>query len=424
MTTTGDAETDRLRRHLRALASVNRQLQAMVDSPPPSRRSGLGDRWIAGLSASADPTESRLVRTSSGEVFVLEGGQKRAVKSALIAAALEQVYGPRMLVQPDALDDLVEGPPVEVLEGPKGSPFVVVGNHRHAVRDLPLTHPVKADQLLVFPEGREVTARPRDQARAASEQARHLAPLPTFLIIGAQKSATRWLRSNLGRHPQIYTAPQEIAFFNNDQHFAELGVEWYRSQFAGWSGEPFLGEATPGYMMWRHQPEVVSRRIDDTIPGVRLIAILRNPVDRAYSAMIHHQKRDQIPPHAELTQLVKETDPNVDLLGIVAGGWYAASLRPFLRRFGSRLLVLIHDELSTNPKGLYRRALTHIGADPSFVPPNLEETRFSNRTEEERQTDPLTTDQRRDLFARFSHDIHELEELLGRPLTEWYPPVD
>src|SRR5215207_2785995 len=101
-----------------------------------------------------------------------------------------------------------------------------------------------------------------------------LPPLPTFLIIGAQKSATRWLRHNLGLHPEIYASPYEIGFFNSPKRFAELGAEWYRAQFAGWNGQRIVGEATPGYMMWRHEPQEVAERIKETIPTARLIAIL------------------------------------------------------------------------------------------------------------------------------------------------------
>ncbi|MFL6241785.1 MAG: sulfotransferase, partial [Acidimicrobiia bacterium] len=68
-------------------------------------------------------------------------------------------------------------------------------------------------------------------------------PLPTFLIIGAQKSATRWLRHNLGRHREIYTSPYELGFFNSPKRFATLGVDWYRAQFEGWNGERIVGEA-------------------------------------------------------------------------------------------------------------------------------------------------------------------------------------
>ena len=56
-------------------------------------------------------------------------------------------------------------------------------------------------------------------------------PLPTFLIIGAQKSATRWLRLNLGLHPDVFTSSREIEFFNNGDRFDEDGEAWYRQQF-------------------------------------------------------------------------------------------------------------------------------------------------------------------------------------------------
>src|SRR4051812_38372679 len=104
---------------------------------------------------------------------------------------------------------------------------------------------------------------------------------PTFVIIGAQKSATRWLRINLGQHPEIFTAESEIHFWNNGHRVEKLGLDWYREQFEGWNGERIVGEATPGYMFWRHGPETVARRIKDHHPDVKVIAILRNPVDRA-----------------------------------------------------------------------------------------------------------------------------------------------
>ena len=103
-------------------------------------------------------------------------------------------------------------------------------------------------------------------------------PLPNFLVIGAQKSATRWLRLNLGRHPEVFTADHEIGFFNDIGRYDGAGPQWYREQFSGWAGEPHVGEATPGYMFWRHHPDRLAARIDETLPGVRLIAILRSEV--------------------------------------------------------------------------------------------------------------------------------------------------
>jgi len=163
-------------------------------------------------------------------------------------------------------------------------------------------------------------ARVDGEARGAAPTDVDLPPLPTFLIIGAQKSATRWLRLNLGLHPAVFTASRELEFFNNGDRYRDLGPSWYREQFLGWDGEEILGEATPGYMFWRHRPLVVSERIDETLPGVKLLATLRNPIDRAQSAMIHHMENGKLPADSTLVDLVRAAPPDKDKLGIISGG--------------------------------------------------------------------------------------------------------
>jgi hypothetical protein len=249
-------------------------------------------------------------------------------------------------------------------------------------------------------------------------------PLPTFLIIGAQKSATRWLRLNLGIHPEIFTAAKELEFFNTADHFG-AGLDWYRAQFEGWDGEPVVGEATPGYMFWRHRPVVMAERIHETLPDARLIAILRNPVDRSRSAMIHHIEGGSLPPDTDFVELVHESPPGKDRLGIVAGSWYAASLEPFQARFGERLLVLLHDDADDDPRGVYDQAVRHVGAAPNFFPPELERVRFSYQqrpsgtSHAERK---LTLEQRFELYdSFFADDVRKLEEMIGRDLSCWDP---
>ena len=80
-------------------------------------------------------------------------------------------------------------------------------------------------------------------------------PLPTFVIIGAQKSATRWLRSNLGKHPDIFTPASEPSLL---QLPLPAGPRLLLRPVRGMGGEPIVGEATPGYMMWRHKPSRVA----------------------------------------------------------------------------------------------------------------------------------------------------------------------
>jgi hypothetical protein len=251
-----------------------------------------------------------------------------------------------------------------------------------------------------------------------------LPPPPAFLIIGAQKGATRWLRINLGRHPEIFTADEELSFFNSEDY--RRGLDRYRASFTGWSGEPIVGEATPGYMIWRHDPALVAERIDKSLPGVQLFAVLRDPVDRLYSAFVHHVRRGRLDPDEDLIELVSRTSPEEDRLQLVAGGWYARSLAPYMSRFGDRLTVFLTEEARSKPQEVYRTALGRLGVDDSFAPDGLHEVVFSRRLPKKtrywRRGDgrrPLSEDEKRELGGYFREDVERLEEMLGRDLSEW-----
>jgi uncharacterized protein (TIGR03086 family) len=252
-------------------------------------------------------------------------------------------------------------------------------------------------------------------------------PLPTFIIIGAQKSGTRWLRINLGKHPKVYTAPTETQFFHSPERL-EFGLDWYRAQFSGWDGEQIVGEATPGYMMWRHHPRRVAERIKEVVPDARLIAILRNPVDRAQSALIHHEQQGEVPPNSSLLDMIERQPPEHDSLGLAAGGWYAASLKRYRQLFGNQLLVLLHDDVIADPGRVYRRALVHIGADLDFAPTDLEAVLFSNQrprgsgsSEASDEARELSEEERQRVFAYFRADVRALEPMIGRDLSRWDP---
>jgi hypothetical protein len=255
-----------------------------------------------------------------------------------------------------------------------------------------------------------------------SSPIRKLLPLPTFLVIGAQKSATRWLRHNLGKHPEIYASPYEIGFFNSPKRIARLGVDWYRAQFDGWDGEHIIGESTPGYMMWRHEPALVAEQIKRVIPDARLFAVLRNPIDRANSAMVHHIKYERLHPRSSLRGLTGGRAPDQDKLGLVAGGWYGASLKPYRELFGDQLLVFLHDDIRDDPRGVYDTALRHVGAASDFVPSELHELVYSNQQGESAQwRRDVPAGDREALYRNFRDDVRELEQMLGRDLSTWDP---
>ncbi len=105
--------------------------------------------------------------------------------------------------------------------------------------------------------------------------------LPSFLGIGAQRSGTTWLDHQLRSHSQISlpTRRKEVHFF--DEHY-DRGLDWYRRFFPSAlqaSAYRAIGEITPKYLYAPAAPT----RIRECLPGCKLIAILRNPADRAFS---------------------------------------------------------------------------------------------------------------------------------------------
>jgi hypothetical protein len=129
------------------------------------------------------------------------------------------------------------------------------------------------------PSGRD-RGRPNRQARDGA--------LPDFIIIGAQKCGTGFLYRRLRQHPDFKpTNVREVHYFDDNYH---RGLDWYRSHFPASKGKgkrwTVTGEKSPYYL---YHP-LAARRTATVVPQAKLIVLLRNPVDRAYSAY-HHQRR-------------------------------------------------------------------------------------------------------------------------------------
>jgi hypothetical protein len=198
------SEEARLRRHLRALAAVNRQLQAQLEgsgrravalpasartagpvdgdlvshgAPAPApllslRRGAHAGPWLEQLQLTAGASSPHLVRRAGRAIFLVEGTHRREVRSGILAAGLEQVLGEPRDVTDEELARFTVGVPVEVLEGPSGPAFVVVGGTRWSLRGLPLPHPVSADEMQLFPEGEGIDLATANVSRARYEEAR------------------------------------------------------------------------------------------------------------------------------------------------------------------------------------------------------------------------------------------------------------
>jgi hypothetical protein len=209
---------ERLQRHVRAMGAMNRQLQAQLDGGAGSswssssgqdgdllattgsvtfgtsaaRRAAIAMRWLEQLAMGSDGAGPFLVRRRNGRTFVVEGGYRRDVRSGVIAAALEKRLGTARVVKDSKFDRWTDGVPVEVLEGPKGPPFVVVGGRRLPLRGLPLLYPVSGDQMELFPKGPEVNVGAANLRQVMYGRYQRLrAAVARKGVIGTAKEATR-----------------------------------------------------------------------------------------------------------------------------------------------------------------------------------------------------------------------------------------
>lgn len=199
-------------------------------------------------------------------------------------------------------------------------------------------------------------------------------PLPGCLIIGAQKGGTSSLHHILGQHRRIAASnPKEVHFFSDNHSF---GLEWYRSAFPLRRGAVGL-ESTAGYLMHPHVPE----RVRKDLPGVKLIALLRDPVARAYSNWQHTTRRgdedlpfeEAIDREAERTEAAwvrlladPATDARRELRhSYLRRGQYAEQLERWYRIFPREdILVLRSEDFFAEPRRIADLAIAWLGLEP------------------------------------------------------------
>jgi hypothetical protein len=254
---------------------------------------------------------------------------------------------------------------------------------------------------------------------------------PAFLVIGGQRCGTTSLYDHLARHPDVLRA------FRKEVHFFDVnwsrGEWWYLSHFPTRArarvlsrrrGRPVVtGEASPYYLFH----PAAARRAARTVPEARLVALLRNPVDRALSHY-HHEVRlghealtfeEAIA--AEENRLAGEREALLAddrarsfahrSWSYLARGRYAEQLEEWWRWFPrERLLVLRSEDLFADPPGTVGRVLEFLGLPPLALGGfgNVNEQRYS-------RMDPAL---RARLARYFEPHNQRLQELLGRDL-EW-----
>ena len=289
-----------------------------------------------------------------------------------------------------------------------------------------------------------------------------------FLCVGATKAGTTTLHHALAQHPQIYLPKvKETYFFSSDRDYLR-GYKWYLdTYFSGVDERKFWGEITPSYLY--HAKKVVKRLKAQKMEQVKIIAIFRDPVQRAYSHywMIVNNGKEPLSFQNALEREEARIMENPDWIEKAGrtrytyfqSGLYAEKIKYFLDEFPQdQILLLLFEDLVTDYDGTMLRLQEFIGIEPfllkhehrnqakrykshllrSFhhISPNIKKlakkylshnlsrqykNHLENKGIESFQYPPLNSSIENRLREKYAKDIETLSRLIKQDLSAWLP---
>ncbi|NES20105.1 MAG: sulfotransferase [Symploca sp. SIO3E6] len=290
--------------------------------------------------------------------------------------------------------------------------------------------------------------------------------LPTFLIIGVQKAGTTSIYEYLRQHPQVYMSPvKETNFLEKDWSKIPPNprkkkkidtFEKYCQLFQNVTDEIAIGEASPNYL-FHYQSS--AELIQHYLPQAKMIAILRNPSERAHSDYLMHI-REGINEGISLAEQIKL---RANSSFTIRKGFYYTPIKHYYETFGrEKIKVYLYEDLCNNPVALMQDMYQFIGVDDNFCPDtakkyqvaqvpkvklvntilrkqNLPRTivasvlryllpltlrqsirsRLIKLNSTNKTQAPLSPEDRQQLVALYREDILQLQDLIHRDLSSW-----
>lgn len=303
---------------------------------------------------------------------------------------------------------------------------------------------------------------------------------PNFLIVGAAKSGTTSLWYYLSQHPDIFMArPKELKFLSSAKISEDSNIlykfqyicdctpinciEDYFNAFCNVNAEEAVGEASTHYLFtYESTIPVIKKHIGNP----KIIIILRDPVERAFSSYRHTTRNDPRAYHfnetrsfeecLELDEIHRMKNETLTMMHYYKSvGFYYHQVKAYLENF-SHVKVYLYDDLSKNPKNLIRDIYSFLEVDPNFSPdinlkmnvslPDknlLQKTIFSHKMRKlmapllfsllgesnsiklynfvlkQFRKDEMKSETRQYLINLYREDILKLQDLIQRDLSHW-----
>lgn len=240
-----------------------------------------------------------------------------------------------------------------------------------------------------------------------------------FIIGGCQKGGTSALDYYLRQHPEIGMAKgKELHFFDNENIFQKSNVKYfqYEKQFNFRPSIKFYGEATSIYIYWKP----CCQRIWEYNPDIKLIFILRNPIDRAFSHWNMEFNRNW--DNYTFTDAIRnesiriqETAPMQHrIYSYIDRGLYVEQIKRFINTFPrNQLLFIKYEEFNLNQEETLEHIFNFIGVDGKKF-------NFERKTVHKIKYHSLISGEDKEFLSNiFRADINELENILGWNCSDW-----
>jgi len=286
--------------------------------------------------------------------------------------------------------------------------------------------------------------------------------LPNFIIVGAPKAGTTSLYHYLTEHPQVFMSdPKEVNYFSREESEAQelyydvlkaSSLSEYENLFTNVTHEIAIGEGSVSYLFYPKTPS----KIKETIPDVKIVILLRDPVERAFSHYLMDYRLGLVDLSFEEIVYKSGTHKYLNLYfqQYLELGLYYEQIKRYLEIFGEKQVkIYLQEDLRVDTKGVVSDLYDFLGVDKSFTPEierehnvfsmpknklirklyasqqmrswavkllpmSLKET-VVNLLFERKQKPKLSAETREYLQNFYRTDIQKLQRLINRDLSAW-----